>query len=46
MVARAGMPGNASDGDSLITYGTWNSSTSVFTPGATGTEDIRGPEIN
>lgn len=41
-----GDQGDAVDGNSFISYGAWNSSTLVFTPGITGTEDIRGPEIN
>jgi hypothetical protein len=36
--------GAATDGNSFITYGTWDGS--AFTPGATGGEDIRGAEIN
>jgi hypothetical protein len=39
-----GDAGAATDGDSFIQYGTWDGS--AFTPGVTGTEDIRGPEIN
>jgi hypothetical protein len=39
-----GDAGDAVDGNSFITYGTWDGS--AFTPGATGGEDIRGAEIN
>lgn len=37
--------GQATDGDSFITYGVFDSGTETFTPGATGTEDIRGAEV-
>jgi hypothetical protein len=30
------------DGTSNITYGVWDDDTETFTPGATGSEDIRG----
>ncbi len=41
-----GAPGNAINGRSLITLGVYDAGTKTFTPGATGNEDIRGPEIN
>jgi hypothetical protein len=39
-----GSAGAATNGDSFVSYGVWDGS--AFTPGATGTEDIRGSEIN
>jgi hypothetical protein len=39
-----GDAGPAIDGDSLVTLGSWDGTT--FTGGATGDEDIRGPEVN
>lgn len=39
-----GAAGSAIDGVSFVTLGTWDGST--FTPGATGFEDIRGPQVN
>jgi hypothetical protein len=39
-----GDAGTAVDGDSFVTYGSWDGTT--FTGGATGDEDIRGPEVN
>lgn len=41
-----GDAGNSVDGDSMVQYGVWDEDLLTFTNGVTGTEDIRGPEIN